>query len=258
MDPKENSVTKPDIKKRICIIGGTSGIGLGLVKEYVSQNVEIIVTGRDDSQIKQLLLYSPTITFIKCDITDKQDLENFKLFLIKQNLPINLLILNSGTCEYLDKNNFNTDIFRRTFEVNFFGLITCLEICLPFLKIVGNPHVAIMSSTVAYFGLPRAEAYGSSKSALRYLGQSLQAHWYKFIDVSIICPGFVKTPLTDKNDFPMPMRVSSEWAAKYIRTKLDKRQLEISFPFMFVVILKIIEFLPNSLRVYVTAKLDKK
>jgi short-subunit dehydrogenase len=203
------------------------------------------------------MTYSQLITFISCDIGNPTDLEDLSLFLVNQNKPINLLILNSGICEYLDKDKFNTEIFRRTFEINFFGLIKCLEICLPFLKIANDPQVAIMSSTVAYFGLPRAEAYGSSKSALRYLGQSLQVHWHKSIDISIICPGFVKTPLTDKNDFPMPMIVTSDWSAKYIKKKLDKRKLEISFPFMFVLILKLISILPDRLRTSLLTNLVK-
>ena len=112
-----------------------------------------------------------------------------------------------------------------------------------------RPHLVAVCSSVTYLPLPRAEAYGASKAAMRYLFQSLRidvAH--EGIDVTVVSPGFVDTPLTQHNDFPMPMRWPVNKAATYIATRLDKRPLEIAFPGLFIAVLRLLAALPQRLQ----------
>ena len=107
-----------------------------------------------------------------------------------------------------------------------------------------------MVSSVTYWPLPRAEAYGASKAGLRYLLESLRVDLaHEGIDVTLVSPGFVDTPLTAKNDFPMPMRWSAEKAAQHICKRLEKRQLEIAFPMLFIATLRLMACLPKRLQV---------
>jgi len=108
------------------------------------------------------------------------------------------------------------------------------------------PHLVGVASAVTYLPMPRAEAYGASKAGLRYLFESLRISLSpENIDVTVISPGFVDTPLTERNDFPMPLAWSADKAARHIFAKLDKRPLEIAFPAMFIATLWPLSKLPN-------------
>jgi len=121
-----------------------------------------------------------------------------------------------------------------------------------------NPYLVGVSSTVAYVELPRAEAYGSSKAALKYFLDSLRIDLRKEkIYVSVVCPGFVKTPLTDRNDFPMPMRITVEESTRCIISGMNKRKQEIHYPKLFSYSLKILGLLPKWIRNRITAKMVK-
>jgi NAD(P)-dependent dehydrogenase (short-subunit alcohol dehydrogenase family) len=106
--------------------------------------------------------------------------------------------------------------------------------------------------------LPRAEAYGASKAAMRYLMQTLRIDLAsEGIDVTLVSPGFVDTPLTQKNDFPMPMRWPVERAARYIAERLDKRPHEIAFPTPLIAVLKLLGSLPSSLQLAIGRRLAR-
>jgi short-subunit dehydrogenase len=115
-----------------------------------------------------------------------------------------------------------------------------------------------VGSSAAYLPLSRAEAYGASKAAIEYMIRTLRIDLYQEqIDVSLVCPGFVKTPLTDRNDFSMPFRLSVEDASRRIRRGIEKRQLEIHFPKRFTYILKALSLLPESLWLRIAQRMVK-
>ena len=130
---------------------------------------------------------------------------------------IDIAFLNAGTCEYIDARHFDAALCERVMRANFVGLANGIEAVLPVLR--NSPHAQLvgMSSTVAFGPLPRAEAYGASKAAIRYLMESLRIDLRgEPISITVVCPGFVKTPLTDRNDFPMPFLIGAEDAARII------------------------------------------
>ncbi|TMP87034.1 short-chain dehydrogenase [Pseudoalteromonas ruthenica] len=224
---------------KVLITGATSGIGEALAKRYAQQH-DVIACGRDEQKLKELedSQGQGHIKGLSFDVTELEAIKSATTDIDE----LDLVVLNAGNCEYVDDaRHFDSALFERVITINLLSLGYCLEALLPKLK--SGAHLAIVSSSVTYLPLTRSEAYGASKSGATYLAKSLAVD-LKDIDVSVIHPGFVKTPLTDNNDFPMPMAVSAEQAAEYMYKGLQKRRKEIHFPKRFTFILKLLRVLP--------------
>lgn len=227
---------------RILITGATSGIGMQLALDYKKEGQEIWCIGRNQQVLEELSKQG--FHAVNLDLSDRT--ETLSWF---NTLPaIDLAILNAGTCEYIDYPQFDSALFQRVMRANVETMAFCIEGVLPALRNGENPHLVGIGSSAAYVPLPRAEAYGASKAAVAYLIHTLRLALYKEkIDVSLVCPGFVKTPLTDKNDFPMPFQVSTEKASRIIRDGISRRTTEIHFPKRFTLFLRAFSLLPHSL-----------
>ena len=227
--------------KTVLITGASSGIGLQLANDYLDKGYRVLACGRDQNKLKKSLQHD---NVLHC-IFDTLNPTQIESSLGSVSEP-DLVILNAGNCEYVDDaQQLDARLFERTFNTNVMGTVNCLSAILPKMK--RGSHLAIVSSSVTFLPLTRAEAYGASKAALDYLTKTLSVDLKdKGIDVSLIRPGFVDTPLTRLNDFPMPGRISVEKASEMIRRGLDKRKLEINFPFIFIFILRLFSWLPTS------------
>jgi Short-chain dehydrogenases of various substrate specificities len=158
-----------------------------------------------------------------------------------------LIILCAGTCEYLDHGEVDAALVERVMATNFLGPVNCLEV-LQSQMAVGN-RVVLVSSMAHWLPFPRAEAYGASKAALSWFAESLRLDWEpKGIAVTVVSPGFVDTPLTRKNDFGMPCRVTVDDAVKAIRTGLAAGKMHIAFPDGFGLIMRLLSGLPAFLQ----------
>ena len=189
------------------------------------------------------------------DITDRDQWLAVTKNIFTEFKFIDTVILNAGTCEYVDLPDFDVDLFRRVFDCNVMGCVYGIEASLPFLRQSNDPHLVIMGSSIADLALARAEAYGSSKAAIKYLIESLRLSLIpENIPVSGIYPGFIKSELTDKNDFPMPLLMSADQAAEKIFLGLVNKKDEIYFPQMFTYLLKIIGCLPLPIRKYISRR----
>lgn len=228
---------------KVLITGATSGIGEQLAILYANQLWEVVACGRNLQKLTQLREYSPLIQPLQFDVTNA---DQVKMAASELSDALDLVILNAGNCEYIDNPMaFDSKRFKRVIDVNLVSMAFCLEHLLP--KMNQGARLALMSSSAAYLPLPRATAYGASKAAVNYLTKTLAIELHKFgIHVSLICPGFVKTPLTDKNDFDMPMRVSAELAAKIILFDLQLGRREIHFPYAFTFLMKCFAALPDG------------
>jgi short-subunit dehydrogenase len=163
-----------------------------------------------------------------------------------------MAILNAGTCEYLEIAEYDSRVIEANMMTNVVGTARSLDIALPALRATrakGKPAtLVIVSSSAWWFPFARAEGYGASKAALTYFAHALRADLAaEGIDVVVVSPGFVKTPLTDRNDFPMPFIISSEDAANRIVKGLEKGKTEIAFPRRFTWLLKALGALPQGL-----------
>ncbi|MBH0056007.1 SDR family NAD(P)-dependent oxidoreductase [Pseudoalteromonas sp. SWXJZ94C] len=222
------------------ITGATSGIGEQLAIKYAEQGDTVIACGRNSEKLAELAKHT-NIQTCQFDATDLQDIKQSTIGFAQ----FDRVILNAGNCEYVDDaRNFDSALFERVVSVNLLAMGYCLEALLPKINVGGQ--LVLVSSSVTYLPLPRSEAYGASKAGVSYLAKSLAID-LNDVDVTLVHPGFVKTPLTNKNDFPMPMAVSASEAADYMIKGIHKRRKEVHFPYRFTLILKALRILPLPL-----------
>jgi short-subunit dehydrogenase len=161
---------------------------------------------------------------------------------------VDAAILNAGTHVGMTAEAFDVAAFRSLVDVNLMGAVNCLGALLP--RMIGRKggQIAVVSSVAGYSGLPTAAAYGATKAALINLAETLYMDLApRGIGVWIVNPGFVKTPLTDRNEFTMPALISAEEAASQIIAGLASGRFEIHFPQRFTRWLKLLRLLPYGL-----------
>lgn len=237
----------------ILITGTSSGIGKQLALDYLKDSQDthtVYCCGRNRDALQELAAEFPDKAIIlEFDI---QSYEECKESLSAQQ-DLDLVILNAGTCEYIDANHFDARSFKRVFDINVVGMANCLEFLIPRMR--KNSTLALMGSSSSFLPLPRAEAYGASKAATEYLAKTMAITLHaKAIHVSYIAPGFVATPLTERNDFPMPMQITAEQAALAIRKGITRKRRVIHFPKLFTWLLLFLRSLP----LFVQLKLIRK
>ena len=193
------------------------------------------------------------------DVTNKEECK--KVFLeIKNKLQnIDICVFSTGTWDPKKEKDIDIDQIENVMKVNFFGTLNSIKSVEKYFKDLGKGHISIVSSIAGYRGLPNSTGYGPSKSALNNLAESLYFDFKKYgVRISLISPGFIKTPMTDKNDFKMPFLKTSEYAAdKIYHGLVNTNVFEIHFPKQLTLILKFLKILPNWLYLKLVGKLTK-
>ena len=232
----------------VWITGASLGIGAALSTELAARGFVVAATARNEKALAELADTAANIHAFAGDITDRSGMAALVDTIERDLGPIVMAVLNAGI--YLPTNfpEFDADLFDRSFAVNLGGTVNCLAPLVPLMSGRGRGRIAIVSSVAGYGGLPTSAAYGATKAALFNLGESLAmdlaAHGVK---VSMIAPGFVRTPATDVNTFPMPFIISADDAARRIANGLEKGQAHIAFPKRFSYLLRLINLLPRGL-----------
>ncbi|MDV6320474.1 SDR family NAD(P)-dependent oxidoreductase [Chromohalobacter sp. HP20-39] len=239
--------------QRIWLTGATSGIGEALAMRFLREGHRVALTARRRDALEALAAPFENALVVPADLTDRTSVTAAGEYIEAVFGGLELALLNAGTCEYVDARNFDVDLIERVLATNLHGTLYAIDAALPLLRRARHgtqrPQLAAVSSASAYFPLPRAEAYGASKAAISYFLASLRLDLAaEGIDVSVIHPGFVRTPLTERNDFPMPMRVEVDTAVEAILRGLEKRALDIHFPRRFTLLVKLAGILPPTLR----------
>lgn len=225
--------------KTVLITGATSGIGLDLFKKYSGKGEQVIACGRNEKKLDAMA--NQAYKTCHFDITNKLQIAT----MAKSIESLDILILNAGNCRYIDNaKQFDGELFADVIETNLVSLGWLLQYLLPKVKTGGQ--VVFVSSSATILPFQRSEAYGASKAGVDYLANSLRLDLVKEkIDVTLIHPGFIKTPLTDKNDFSMPFMLTSEEAASRIKSAIDKRKKYAHFPKRLTLLLKFFSLMPN-------------
>lgn len=217
----------------VLITGASSGIGQSLARALAARGNRVVIAARQREALQALAAEDPEhLLPLVWDITDRQACDDVREELRRLAGTLDTAILNAGTCEYVDVHAFDPALFQRVFDVNLQGTVNSVATVLPLLQERGRgAYLVGVSSLSTYLPLPRAAAYGGSKAALRYLFDTLRVELAGAgIDVSVVSPGFVRTPLTARNDFDMPFLLEPEQACRALLKGLDRRRSEIRFP----------------------------
>lgn len=217
----------------IWITGASSGLGEALAEQLAQMGNFVIASARSQLSLNSLALrYPGKIKVLPVDVSNKIDAISVAKKLREITDYVDMVICAAGVCEYEDDLTFDPNMYDRTMDVNFLGVVRIFNIALPLLKKSQyKPHFVAVSSLSSCLGLPRAEAYGSSKAALNYFMKSLRADTSKInLELSLVRPGFISTNLVKQNDFNMPFIVSPEKAAKKIISGISARKFFIDFP----------------------------
>jgi len=236
-------------KKTIWITGGSTGIGKALAIKFASKGWNVAVSARRVELLNELCLNNKNIYPFPLDVTNIEQCKNVSNNIIDKFSCIDISVFGTGMHDPNSEKNFNLMKIREIMEVNFFGVMNCVNSIYEHFSEKKNGKISIISSVAGYRGLPAAGAYCASKSALTSFTESLYFDMKrKNVEVTLISPGFIKTPMTDKNQFPMPFLKSAEFAADKIFLGLTKKNnFEIHFPKIFTYLMKIIQILPNWL-----------
>lgn len=232
--------------KQLWLTGASSGIGLSLAHRLARAGARLYLSARRSDTLYELQArYPGSVWAVPGDLNNDEDLRSIITTIRAHTGHLDCVILNAGTCEYINASDIDLDSVRRTMEINFFAVAACVRAVLPLLQPTHRPLLVGVSSPSSYVGLPRAEAYGASKAAMRYFLESLRVDLHARLDVCIVDPGFVDTPLTRSNHFAMPQLMSSEQAADIMLRKLPQRPLNLRFPLGLTGALRLARLLPG-------------
>tara|TARA_B110000008_G_scaffold60248_1_gene59837 strand:+ start:8297 stop:9058 length:762 start_codon:yes stop_codon:yes gene_type:complete len=236
-------------RKVIWITGASSGIGKSVALKFAKEGWIVAASARRKKLLEQLQSVNENIYSFPLDVTDRYECKNVFNNILKKFNKIEICLFCTGIHDPLSEKKFNLDKIRKIIEVNFFGIMNTVDSIYEDFKDKKSGQISIVSSVAGYRGLPGAAAYCSSKSALISFAESLHFEMKNFnVRVSIINPGFIKTPMTDENNYSMPMIKSPEFAANQIYKGLVKsNDFEIHFPKKFTFLMKILKILPSSL-----------
>ena len=236
--------------RRYWLTGASSGIGAALAEDILKSGAQLAVSSRQVAPLKVLSQrYPGQVLVLPGDLTNSQTVREIGEQIAADWGSLDTVILNAGTCEYVDAHQFDASIIEHVVRTNLLASSYCIEAALPLLRKGIAPHLVGVASSVTYLPLPRAEAYGASKAGLRYLFESLRIDLApEGIEVTVVSPGFVNTPLTAKNDFPIPLSWPADKAARHIIGKLRDRPLEIAFPGLFMAALWPMSKLPDRVK----------
>lgn len=254
----------PDPAPRVVwITGAGKGIGRALALELAGAGWVVAASSRTESDLQEVVGTAAAsggrIVAVQVDVADISAVRRVVRDIEKEVGPIALAVLNAGNHIPTDAARFELTAFRNLIEINFMGTVNCLDALLPSLRQRQSGQIAVMASLAGYRGLPGAAAYGASKAALINMSEALRPELELLgIRLCLINPGFVATPLTDRNDFRMPFLITAEDAARRIHRGLLTGQWEIAFPTPFAMIMKALRILPASLFFMLARRLIRK
>ena len=246
--------------KKIWIIGGSSGIGLCLVKKFLRHGDTVIVSARTAAQTEELeelaLEYLDSLKLIDMDVTSTKSVQNATQEAWQAYDGIDLCLYNAGAYESMKKEQWNLEHFEMMNQINYMGAVRIITALTPLFDLQKEGHFVFNLSISSYFGLPYGGGYSAPKAALLNFCESLQPELIlNNIKIQVINHGFVKTRLTAKNDFHMPQLLEPEAAAQKIFEALQKPyKFEIRFPFLLTSFLNLLKILPYRVSLALTKK----
>jgi len=246
--------------KNVWITGASSGIGKALAIKFANEGWQVAASARRDNLLQELNKDNPNILSFPLDVTDVSLCKKVFNNIVKKFQAIDICVFCTGIHDPQSEKKISEEKIREIMEVNFFGTLNCIMAVNIYFREKQSGHISIVSSVAGYRGFPAASGYCASKAALTSLAESLYFDFKRYgVRVSVISPAFIKTPMTDKNKFPMPMIKSPEFAAEKIFNGLTKKNtFEIHFPIAFTIMMKLLKIMPNWLFFFIVGKGAKR
>lgn len=238
------------------IIGGSEGIGLSVARKLQAEGVRVTISARNQQKLDDLKEQEGFNT-LRLDATQSTEIEHAVENLFKDDsYRPDTVLVNIGDYEPMPIDDYSIKLFERMNDINYLAPVRLLEHLLPAMKNSGGGYIWVNGSLAAYRGLPKSAPYSASKAAVVSLVECLVPEAKQWgVNLGIINHGFVKTRLTDKNDFDMPMVLEPEQAADHIVKGMKKRKYEITFPWLFTFWMRVLRVLPNPLYFALTQKM---
>ena len=245
--------------KKIWITGASSGIGKALALKFAKENWQVAISARRKELLDELA-QNKNISAFALDVTEDNLVKQTFLNILNEFKEIDLCVFCSGAYDPKLEKEINKEQIKKIMNINFFGVLNCVKAVEEYFKNKKNGHISVVSSVAAYRGLPNSTGYGPSKAALTNLTESLYFDFKKHnVRISLISPGFIKTPLTNQNTFSMPFIKTPEFAANKIYNGLIKgSSFEIHFPKELTFLLKFLRVLPYRIYLFLIDKFVKR
>jgi NAD(P)-dependent dehydrogenase (short-subunit alcohol dehydrogenase family) len=230
--------------QRVWVIGASYGIGAAVARRLINNGARVAMSARSRELLDAIAEGNGALVEV-LDVTDPSSVKRAAKAILAAWGGIDLVMIVAGTHIEMRADTFDMARATRLFEVNVMGVLHCLDAVLPVLLRQGRGGVAIVSSVAGYRGLPKSLIYGPTKAALINLAESLYIDLApRGIGVHLINPGFVDTPLTQKNEFRMPALIPADEAARLTLEGIAEGEFETHFPKRFTNVMRLLRTLP--------------
>lgn len=248
--------------RHILITGASSGLGAALALEYAASGVRLSLHGRNAERLRQIAEMAQKrgaeVSLHSGDVTDAKDLAAWIVERDKA-AAIDLLIANAGISGGTSHLGESEEQVRSIFDANVTGVFNTIHPALSLMMRRRHGQIALISSLASFRGFAGAPAYCASKAAVRVYGEGLRAEMAPHhVEINVVCPGFIKTPMTDVNPFPMPLLMTPEQAARIIHKGLRTNRARIAFPLPLYALVRVLTALPQPLLDFIAAWMPKK
>ena len=231
------------LEQRVWVVGASSGIGAALATELADRGARVAVSARRADALAAVA--ADEMVVVPADVTDRSALDAAAARVRAELGEIDIAVFNAGYWERMRADAWDRDLFARHVEVNLLGVNNGVGAVLPAMIERGRGHIVGMASVAGFRGLPGAEAYGATKAAMINMLEGLRiAVAPHGVSVTTVCPGFVRTALTERNEFPMPLMIDAPDAAVAVCNGLERGQPEIVFPAPMAVLMKAARVVP--------------
>ncbi|MEZ5922902.1 MAG: SDR family NAD(P)-dependent oxidoreductase [Hyphomicrobiaceae bacterium] len=242
--------------KSAWITGASTGIGRELATQLARDGVRVAASARTAERLDELAKSQPGIVPVPVDVSDRKAVAAAHQLAVEAIGPVDLAVLNAGVWHPMSASAYDASRVAQSMSINYLGIAYALELLIPAMIANRRGHLALVGSVAGYRGLPKAAAYAPSKAAVISLAETLRLELPRHgITVSLVNPGFVESPMTAVNDFPMPFMIKSEDAAQRILKGLARGKFEIAFPWQLVMMLKLLRLMPNGLYLRLAGRL---
>lgn len=232
--------------QRVWVVGASTGIGEALARALLDRGSRVAVSARRADRLEALEAHAPARCIpLPLDVTDERAVEAAAASLSERWGGIDTVLVVAGSYRPMRAWDMTPSAVRSLFDVNVIGALSVVQRVLPGMLSAGRGRIVLVSSVAGYRALPKAFGYGATKAALTYLAESLYLDLApRGLAVHVVHPGFVRTPLTDGNDFRMPALIDPEEAAARTLRGIERGDFEIHYPRRFTTWLKLLRVLP--------------